>query len=125
MMQRMKQMVIALAVVASLGVAAVPQPAAAINLFPKGCEGQSSEICTSATKDNATSMVKNILNVLFVVIGILAVIMIVVGGFRYVISAGNSAQVTAAKNTILYAVVGLVVALLAYAIVNFVIKSVG
>lgn len=124
MMQRIKQMVLAAAIVTGATVMATPQPAAAINLFPKGCEGQSSEICTSATKDNATDMVKNILNVLFVIIGILAVIMIIVGGFRYVLSAGDSSAVSAAKNTILYAVVGLIVALLAYAIVNFVINSV-
>lgn len=56
-------------------------------------------------------------------VGAVSVIMVVVGGLRYVISGGNSASVGAAKNTILYAIVGLVIALLAYAIVNFVIGS--
>ena len=49
--------------------------------------------------------------------------MIIVGGLRYVVSGGNTASVTAAKNTILYAIVGIVVALLAYAIINFVLGS--
>ena len=49
--------------------------------------------------------------------------MLIIGGIRYVISGGNSAAVTAAKNTILYAIVGLIIALFAYAIVNFVIGS--
>lgn len=124
MMQKIKQMILAVAIVAGVAVVSTPQPAAAINVLPKGCEGQTSEICKSATKDNATDMVKNILNILFMIIGILAVIMIVVGGFRYVLSAGDSSAVTAAKNTILYAVIGLIVALLAFAIVNFVITSV-
>jgi len=58
--------------------------------------------------------------ILLYVIGAISVIMIVVGGIRYVISNGDANQVTAAKNTILYAVVGLVIAILAFAIVNFV-----
>lgn len=64
---------------------------------------------------------KNIVNVLLFVIGAVAVIMIVIGGLRYVMSNGESSAITGAKNTILYAVIGLVVALLAYAIVNFVL----
>lgn len=64
-----------------------------------------------------------ITNVLLFIIGAIAVIMIVIGGLRYVISGGDSNQVTAAKNTILYAIVGIIVAILAYAVVNFVIGS--
>lgn len=64
-----------------------------------------------------------ITNVLLFIIGAIAVIMIVIGGLRYVISGGDSSQITAAKNTILYAIVGIVVAILAYAAVNFVIGS--
>lgn len=64
-----------------------------------------------------------IVNILLFLIGAIAVIMLIVGGIRYVISGGDANQVTAAKNTILYAVVGIVVAILAYAAVNFVIGS--
>ncbi|PID31346.1 hypothetical protein CR983_01655 [Candidatus Saccharibacteria bacterium] len=64
-----------------------------------------------------------ITNILLFVIGAIAVIMIVIGGLRYVISGGDASQVSAAKNTILYAIVGIIVALLAYAAVNFVIGS--
>ena len=63
-------------------------------------------------------------NMLLFVVGFLSVIMLIWGGLRYIISGGNASAVTAAKNTILYAIVGLVVALFAYAIVNFVIGSV-
>lgn len=62
-----------------------------------------------------------ITNILLFIIGAIAVIMLVIGGIRYTISGGDSTAVTAAKNTILYAVIGIVVAILAYAIVNFVI----
>lgn len=66
---------------------------------------------------------KGITNVLLFVVAAIAVIMIVVGGIRYVVSAGEGSAVKGAKNTILYAVIGLVVAILAYAIVNFVITN--
>lgn len=64
---------------------------------------------------------QTITNVLLFIIGAISVIMLIIGGIRYTISQGDSTQVTSAKNTILYSVVGLVVAILAYAIVNFVL----
>jgi multisubunit Na+/H+ antiporter MnhB subunit len=54
------------------------------------------------------------------IIGAIAVIMLIIGGIRYVVSAGDQNAVTSAKNTILYAIIGIVVAFLAYAAVNFV-----
>lgn len=62
-------------------------------------------------------------NVLLFVIGAVSVIMLIIGGIRYTISQGDQAAVTSAKNTILYAIIGLVVAILAYAAVNFVISN--
>jgi hypothetical protein len=59
------------------------------------------------------------------VVGVVSVIMIIIGGFKYIISSGDSANVTSAKNTILYAIIGLVVVLLAQIIVRFVIARVG
>jgi len=66
---------------------------------------------------------QTISNVLLFVVGAIAVIMIVIGGLRYVISGGNASQVQAAKNTILYALIGVIIAILAYAAVNFVVNS--
>ena len=65
--------------------------------------------------------IKTIVNTLLFAIGIVAVIMLIVGGFRYIFSGGNSTNTAAAKDTILYAVIGIVVALLSYAIVSFVL----
>lgn len=62
-------------------------------------------------------------NVLLFIIGAVSVIMLIIGGIRYTVSGGDSGAVTSAKNTILYAIVGIVVALLAYALVNFVVGS--
>ena len=61
-----------------------------------------------------------ITNVMLFLIGAISVIMIIIGGLRYILSGGDSANVSAAKNTILYAIVGLIVALLAYAAVSFI-----
>lgn len=64
-----------------------------------------------------------ITNVLLFIIGAISVIMLIIGGIRYVVSGGDSSAVTNAKNTILYAVIGIIVAILAYAVVNFVVGS--
>ncbi len=66
-------------------------------------------------------VMRDVINFLLYLIGIISVIVIIIGGLRYVTSAGNSSQVSGAKDTILYAVVGLIVAISAYAIVNFVL----
>lgn len=70
-----------------------------------------------------SGVVTNITNVLLFFVGALSVIMLIIGGLRYVVSGGNSTAVTAAKNTVLYAIVGLVISFLAYAAINFVINT--
>lgn len=70
-----------------------------------------------------TKLIQSIINILLFLIGAIAVIMIIIGGIRYVVSAGDQGQITGAKNTILYAVVGLVIAIMAYAIVNFFVNQ--
>lgn len=71
----------------------------------------------------AGGIFQTVVNILLFLIGAIAVIMLVIGGIRYVVSGGDQAAVTGAKNTILYAIVGIVVAFLAYAAVDFVIGS--
>lgn len=66
---------------------------------------------------------KKIVNIFLFIIGAIAVIMIVIGGLKYVTSNGDTSSVTNAKNTILYAVIGLIVAILAYSIVDFVVDQ--
>lgn len=70
------------------------------------------------------AFIASIINILLFITGAIAVLMIIIGGIRYVISGGDQSAVTNAKNTILYAVVGLIVAIIAYAIVNFVVTYV-
>lgn len=71
----------------------------------------------------AGGILTTLVNILLFAIGALSVIMIIIGGLRYTVSAGNSSAVTAAKNTILYAIIGLVIAFLAYALINLVMST--
>ena len=71
------------------------------------------------------SIFTTIVNILLFLIGAISVIMLIIGGIRYTISAGDSGNVTAAKNTIMYAIIGLIIAFLAFAIVNWVLGEVG
>ena len=119
-MKRLKQLIVAAMVVAGVGLTVMPAPAYAINVWGQ-CGGNSNVVCNSATKDTASSYATTIINTILYILGIIAVIMIVIGGFRYVVSNGDSSSITAAKNTIFYAVIGLVVAMLAFTIVNFVV----
>lgn len=73
------------------------------------------------TEKGLDTTVKSIINGVLYVVGILAVVMVIIGGVKYTTSGGDSSAVTSAKNTILYGIIGLVIAILAYAIVNFVV----
>lgn len=68
--------------------------------------------------------VKDIINAVLGVVGVVAVVVIIVAGVYFILSQGDAAKIARARNTILYGVVGLLVALLAFAIVNFVLSSV-
>ena len=65
-----------------------------------------------------------ITNTVLLIVGLISVIMLVYGGLRYILSGGDSKKVTDAKNTVLYAIIGLIISMLAYAIVHFVLNSV-
>ena len=90
--------------------------------YMQGNAGNSS-VCDNKSNSDLKTNVKNIINVLFWAIGIAAVIVIIYSGILYIISAGNSSTVQKAKTTLTYAVVGLIVAILSYAIVSFVVNA--
>ncbi len=69
--------------------------------------------------------VNNAIDTVIMIIGALSVLMVIIGGLRYVLSGGDSAGIKSAKDTVMYALIGLAVALLSYALVGFVIKRVG
>lgn len=81
---------------------------------------------TSGATGKVNSLIKTVINIFSIVVGVVSVIMIIIGGLKYITSGGDSGNVTGAKNTILYAIIGLVVVALAQIIVKFVLaKAVG
>ena len=85
--------------------------------------GMNATSAGTSTPTDANVVIKKVTNTMFFIIGAVSVIMLIYGGIRYTTSGGNANNVTAAKNTIMYSIIGLVVAILAYAIVNFVVKQ--
>ena len=76
------------------------------------------------SSSNLQGLIDKIINILSVIVGIVAVVMIIVGGFKYITSAGDSNKVGSAKSTIIYAIVGLIIAALAQVIARFVLSNV-
>lgn len=73
--------------------------------------------------DKANKLIAKIINILSIIVGIIAVIMIIYAGFKYITSGGNQENVKAAKNILIYAIIGLVIVALAQIIVQFVLKE--
>jgi uncharacterized BrkB/YihY/UPF0761 family membrane protein len=93
------------------------------------CTGLPADQCNLVSENNLdytskNNVVWNIVQFIFIILGGVAVIMIIVGGIQYATSQGDSGAVQKAKNTIMYAVIGLVVALVATAVVTFIIKNI-
>jgi len=69
-------------------------------------------------------LVVTISNAILAIVGVVAMLFLIIGGFQYITSAGNPESVGKAKTTILYAIIGLIVVILSWAIVNFVITNI-
>ena len=116
--------VLALALTASAFISA-PTYAAGDCDYKKGLSGAVDKDCSQGD-GQATSLfdqdgvVNTIINTALFIVGILSVIMIIYSGIRYVTAHGDKSQVESAKNTLMYAVVGLVISIVAYAIVQWV-----
>lgn len=72
-----------------------------------------------------TNLIKLLINIFSLIVGVVAVVMIIIGGLKYITSGGDSGNITGAKNTILYAIIGLVIVALAQFVVRFVLTKVG
>lgn len=124
---------------AMLGIVAMATPAYAVEGTGPECDVDSSSVdndklslesgssCTGTANQgqDLTDVFQVVVNILLFIVGAVAVIMLVIGGLRYVTSNGDQNAVTGAKNTILYAIIGIVVAFLAYAAVQFVTSQLG
>lgn len=131
MIHKTKLMLLSLAAVVSMASVPLVVESGVAYAQPKKelCEGSSGS-WTGSTCTNTTgapvdlpTRLRNIVNVLLFILGAIAVIMIVIGGIRYTTSNGDQSAVKSAKDTILYAIVGLIVAVMAYAIVNWIITN--
>ena len=126
---------VTLSLILALGLASVSVPAAvqaqstiADNictgvLNASGEEATDSSSCEEDGENSFSTIITRVINIFSILIGSISVIMIIIGGFRYIISGGDQNNVTAAKNTIMYALIGLVVVLFSQVIVRFVLTN--
>ena len=78
---------------------------------------------TNTSEEGLNKLIAQVINIFSIIVGVVAVIMIIYGGFRYITSGGDSGKVGDAKNTILYAIIGLILVALAQFIVKFVLEK--
>jgi uncharacterized membrane protein len=138
MMQKIKLMLLSLSTIFSFAIPALVTSsvyaAVSTDQINNGlCNGSNGNLsastqaanpdCGTTATNAANDLVATIINIISVVVGIVAVIMIIYAGFRYVTSGGKDDSVKGAKNTILYAIIGLVVVALAQIIVHFVLAK--
>lgn len=122
-MRKIKNILLILGVLMGLGMTFVPISVGAIDVF-KDCTGGANDTAVCASKDdNISGFLTILVNSLLFILGAISVIVIIYAGINYSMSSGDPALITKAKNTIIYTVIGLVVAILAYAIVNFVLQQ--
>jgi hypothetical protein len=125
MLNKLKMLVLSFSGLVMLGLPAVLTPAMASAATPPGCDkstGIDNPACPTGDEDKKVNdLIRNIVNVMTAIIGAVAVIMIIFGGFKYVTSGGSHEKVANAKNTIMYALIGLVVVVLAQVIARFVL----
>lgn len=121
-----KKIMLVLALILGLTLLVQADPALALfksNAADEACKGVGlgSSGCGSTSQLN--TIITNIINVISAVVGVASVIMIMVGGFKYITSAGDSSKAGTAKSTIVYAVIGLVLVAFAQFIVQFVLNK--
>ncbi len=88
----------------------------------KGIDTATTSEMQGKSIDGKDGLIKTVVNILLWAVGILSVIMIIFSGFRYITSSGDASKTKSAQSTLIYSVVGLIVAIMAWAIVNMVIK---
>lgn len=127
MIKKIKQLAISLTALAMLAVPVmVPASAFAANTInPDLCRGIGEAIggattCVTTEGNEISSILRRVTEIFTIIVGAVSVIMIIYGGFRYITSGGDSAKVTSAKNTIMYALIGLIIVAVAQVIIRFV-----
>ena len=116
------------AALAVLAASVFAQPVLAFDPLKPACDqGGGGSSCTGATDDpiaGNNGALKNVINILSFVGGIVAVIFIVIGGIKYITANGNSGDIASAKSTIIYALIGAIVVVLARQIIAYVLTKI-
>jgi hypothetical protein len=120
-MKRIKYILISLGLITSIGAAAIPSNVGAFDIWGSACSGDAKNTALCKEDKSAEYYITAIVNTLLYVLGAVSVIVIIIAGIYYTTSGGDPALVKRAKDSLLYAVIGLIVAVMAYAIVNFVV----
>ena len=121
----MKKKILLLGIIASLIAPSLMLPNSVVYADAKD-QIQKGIGATGAGSSNGPKLetiIANIIQTMFFIIGVLAVIVIIYSGFLFIVASGNPQTIQKAKTSIVYAVVGLVVAIMAYAIVGFVVNT--
>lgn len=137
MKRLLRNLMLPISLLGIMGVFAFSGGAYAQSLFGDVCDGSTTDatVCkevvdssNDTTKDNAVlgpdGVMTNAINLLSIVVGVVSVIMIIIGGLKYVLSEGDSAKAVSARSTLLYAIVGVVIAASSQAIIVFVINKI-
>lgn len=116
---------VAIAAIATMIMLLYVAPQVGASEIGEACNNTSSSLICDARGENIAEdgFAENLTNLLLFILGIGAVIMIVIGGIKYATANGDASKISSAKNTILYSVVGLIVALMAWGIIRFVIEQ--
>jgi Type IV secretion system pilin len=122
-MKKIKLYILSLGFVFSFGLAGLAVvPVSALSPLEESCIGNKDALVCQENR-SVGDIVGIILDILLFGIGVISVVMIIVSGIRYSVSMGDAGNITKAKNSLMYAVIGLVVALLAYPLVDWLIKA--
>jgi cytochrome bd-type quinol oxidase subunit 2 len=137
MLKKIKNVILVIASVATIAAPAMVPALASADQIQSGLDcgssfnvnnisgnGTDCPIDASGTGDRLNHILTLVVNIFSLIVGVVAVIMIIIGGLRYITSGGESSNVSTAKNTIIYAIVGLVVVALAQFLVHFVLAKV-
>lgn len=95
--------------------------ASPVDVFENACANNSDPALCSGTDEGLFDVIRTVIQVMLIIGGIIAVIMIIIGGIKYMTSNGEQSHVKSAKDTILYAVIGLVVISIAFSLVTWVV----
>ncbi len=128
-------LVVSLSLAAPIALVAAPTSVGASAVTSGLCEGITSAESTTGegvrdesclndadSTGRVNRIIRIVINLISLIVGVVSVIMIIIGGFKYITSGGDSGNVTSAKNTIMYALIGLVIVALAQLIVRFVLN---